>query len=241
MELAGNSSAGLIEAIASDNDLYLELIGVEFEENDDEHNLLDAKTSFTELNPGIAESFFEVFHTYIEDFGGEVDSGTHEYNESEQHLNLDPESRARFMQYIAGDEESAIRMIASVEDQQMENLSFEGLEQERPEVAGAENGTLQGLLDTNTASLGCLAWSWLEAMDDDGVQESWRCWFGVLSGLETVVGPTAFAGRAPARSGPHPGPGELSDRARPHPCQVLRGKKPRRSTTPSGERNWWRP
>src|SRR5699024_2271415 len=68
MELAGNSSAGLIEAIASDNDLYLELIGVEFEENDDEHNLLDAKTSFTELNPGIAESFFEVFHTYIEDF-----------------------------------------------------------------------------------------------------------------------------------------------------------------------------
>src|SRR5699024_6402898 len=93
----------------------------------------------------------------------------------------------------------------------------------------------------NTASLGCLAWSWLEAMDDDGVQESGRCWFGVFSGLETVVGPTAFAGRAPARSGPHPGPGELSDRARPHPCQVLRGKKPRRSTTPSGERNWWRP
>src|SRR5699024_10110510 len=71
-------------------------------------------------------------------------------------------------------------------------------------------------LKANTASLGCLAWSWLEAMDDDGVQESGRCWFGVFSGLETVVGPTAFAGRAPARSGPHPGPGELSDRARPH-------------------------
>src|SRR5699024_5483578 len=98
----------------------------------------------------------------------------------------------------------------------------------------------QCMARANTASLGCLAWSWLEAMDDDGVQESGRCWFGVFSGLETVVGPTAFAGRAPARSGPHPGPGELSDRARPHPCQVLRGKKPRRSTTPSGERNWWR-
>src|SRR5699024_10622067 len=52
-----------------------------------------------------------------------------------------------------------------------------------------------GVAAPNTASLGCLAWSWLEAMDDDGVQESGRCWFGVFSGLETVVGPTAFAGR----------------------------------------------
>lgn len=146
MELAGDSSAGLIEAIASDNDLYLDLIGVEFEEKD--NNLDKAKTSFTEKNPEIAESFFGVFHSYLEDFGGEVDSGTHEYNASEQHLNLDPESRARFMQYIAGDEESAIRMISSVEAQKMENLSFDGLDPEKPEVAGSENGTLQGLLDT---------------------------------------------------------------------------------------------
>src|SRR5699024_4501520 len=108
-------------------------------------------------------------------------------------------------------------------------------------ILARKTSLLLSTLWGNTASLGCLAWSWLEAMDDDGVQESGRCWFGVFSGLETVVGPTAFAGRAPARSGPHPGPGELSDRARPHPCQVLRGKKPRRSTTPSGERNWWRP
>src|SRR5699024_62429 len=82
---------------------------------------------------------------------------------------------------------------------------------ERPQPWGCLSASVVG----NTASLGCLAWSWLEAMDDDGVQESGRCWFGVFSGLETVVGPTAFAGRAPARSGPHPGPGELSDRARP--------------------------
>lgn len=147
-KLAGESSAGLIEAISSDNDLYLELIGVELGDGPNDHNLEEEKTSFTELNPGVAESFFGVFHTYIEDFGGEVDGGTHEYNASEQHLNLDAESRSRFMQYIAGDEDSAVRMIASVEAQQMENLSFNGLDPQTPEVAGSQNGTLQGLLDT---------------------------------------------------------------------------------------------
>src|SRR5699024_3181153 len=52
MELAGNSSACLIEAIASDNDLYLELIGVEFYEehpDDKDDNLEESKISFTEL------------------------------------------------------------------------------------------------------------------------------------------------------------------------------------------------
>src|SRR5690625_3211153 len=94
------------------------------------------------------------------------------------------------------------------------------------------------LVDPNTASLGCLGCWWLEPVDRDGVHESGRGWFGALACLEAVVGSATLAGRAPARPGPHPAPGELGHRACSHPHQVLRGKKPRRSTRPSGERNW---
>ncbi|MFD3684209.1 hypothetical protein ACFWTE_05235 [Nocardiopsis sp. NPDC058631] len=149
-ELAGESTADLIEAIAGDNELYLELIGVEMEEDEGKFvvtNNDDPKVSFTELNPGIAESFFEVFHTYIEDFGGETD-GVYEYRPGERDLNLPLEARTRFMQYIASDDDSAVRMIASVEGQQMSNLSFDNLNSDSKFTAGAENGTLQGLLDS---------------------------------------------------------------------------------------------
>ncbi|WP_152436893.1 TPR repeat region-containing protein [Nocardiopsis xinjiangensis] len=152
VHLAGNSSAGLIEAIAADNELYLDLIGIEFEEGSDNdnpaHNIDQTKTSFTENNPALAENFFEIFHTYIDDFGGEVDPGTHNYNTEEEHLNLDPESRARFMQYIAGDHDSAVNMAAAVDAQKLDNLSLGGSDPNSPEVSGSHNGTLQGLLDT---------------------------------------------------------------------------------------------
>ncbi|WP_435113656.1 hypothetical protein, partial [Nocardiopsis synnemataformans] len=150
-KLAGDSTANLIEAIAGDNELYLELIGVKMEEDEGTFiitNKDEPKVSFSEINPEIAESFFEVFHTYIDDFGGETD-GVYEYRTGEQDLNLPLEARTRFMQYIASDDASAVRMIASVEGQQMSNLSFDNINPDSPFTAGSENGTLQGLLDSS--------------------------------------------------------------------------------------------
>ncbi|MGW5880141.1 TPR repeat region-containing protein [Nocardiopsis terrae] len=148
--LAGESTSKLVEALTEDNELYLRLVGVEMEENDGvlaAVNEDEPKISFTELNPELAASFFEVYHNYIEDFGGTTD-GVYEYNTDREHLNLPVDARVKFMQYIAGDEESAVRMIAATEGHQMMNLSFDNLDPESPSTAGSENGTLQAILDS---------------------------------------------------------------------------------------------
>ncbi|WP_046471817.1 TPR repeat region-containing protein [Allosalinactinospora lopnorensis] len=152
-ELAGDAAAGLMETITSD-DMYQKLTDTGVTIGD------DTDASMGAINGRIAEGFTDIFMTYIDEFAapdgvdqlkniegdGEI-SRMSEWNSSHSDLRMDPMTRVRFLEYAAGDPDSAIRAQATstAYNDQMINRY---LTTDVGAPASAEPaGTLQGLVD----------------------------------------------------------------------------------------------
>ncbi|RNL82522.1 TPR repeat region-containing protein [Halostreptopolyspora alba] len=167
-DLAGDAAAGLLETITSD-DMYEKLTDTGATIGD------DSDASVGAVNGRIAEGFTNIFMNYIDEFAapdgmsqlenldgsGEI-SRMSEWNSSHFELRMDPVTRVRFLEYAAGDPDSAIRAQAAstaYNDQMITRY----LTTDAGVPASAEPaGTLQGLVDAAVNN---------EAMDRLGDEE----------------------------------------------------------------------
>ncbi|WP_435109085.1 hypothetical protein [Nocardiopsis synnemataformans] len=165
---AGDGFAGFMETI-TDADMHAALVntGVDVTEGDNEYS--DA--SFTQFNGELADSLADVFDAHIYSFAnGEVldgndvpNSGIGEFESDRSFVNMGPDERAMYMQLLMGNDETAGRVVNSVDAyQQIESIAF--LETGNEATAADGAGQLQALLERAL---------WLESedrSDDLGVQ-----------------------------------------------------------------------
>lgn len=149
--MAGEAMAGFVETISTDA-AYEELIntGVDVVEGDQTYK--DA--SFTHFNVELSHGMADLFDAYIFSFAEgapfsiDGDGVVHEasYRADDGIVSMDASMRATFMQYLAGNDETALRMVNSVEVYREIGLGIYFSEGDVNEVArGAAN--LDGLVD----------------------------------------------------------------------------------------------
>ncbi|MDA2803243.1 TPR repeat region-containing protein [Nocardiopsis suaedae] len=124
----------------------------------------DDPKAMGEINPELSASFGGIFESYIEDFGGpgfdqnmyakDVDPVNYPWAEDGNVLMLTPESRAKYMQLVVGDEEAGAKMFSAIESQRIAGFVdyYEG-----DSLHGDENsysGRLSSLFDAAVANHG---------------------------------------------------------------------------------------
>jgi hypothetical protein len=153
-ERAGTAFAGLMETL-TDGEMYERLTntGVHVTEGDNKYK--DAV--FTQFNTELGLGLVDVFDANIYSFSTSdvwesedvPVEGVGAFDPERGTVRLGVEERARFMHYLMGGDESAARLIQSVDVyQQIETAAF--LENGRPEDNARGLGTLQALLEEAT-------------------------------------------------------------------------------------------
>ncbi|ASU56262.1 TPR repeat region-containing protein [Nocardiopsis dassonvillei] len=148
---AGDGFAGFMETI-TEAEMHEALVntGVDVTEGDNEYS--DA--SFTQFNGELADSLADIFDAHIYSFangevlgGGDVpNSGIGEFEADRSFVNMGPDERAMYMQLLMGNDETAGRVVNSVDAyQQIESFAF--LETGNETAAARGAGQLQGLLE----------------------------------------------------------------------------------------------
>jgi len=148
---AGDAFAGFMETI-TDPEMHeaLTKTGVEVHEGDNEYS--DA--SFTQFNGELADSLADIFDAHIYSFawgdvigGNDVpNSGIGEFDPEESYVEMGPDERAMYMQLLMGDDETAGRVVNSVDAyQQIESIAF--LETGNEASTARGSAQLQGLLE----------------------------------------------------------------------------------------------
>ncbi|WP_017610726.1 TPR repeat region-containing protein [Nocardiopsis xinjiangensis] len=148
---AGDAFAGFMETI-TDSDMHEALVntGVDVHEGDNEYS--DA--SFTQVNGELADSLADIFDAHIYSFAnGEVldgenvpNSGIGEFDPEQSFVEMGPDERAMYMQLLMGDDETAGRVVNSVDAyQQVESIAF--LETGNEASTARGSAQLQGLLE----------------------------------------------------------------------------------------------
>nr|WP_218909219.1 hypothetical protein [Nocardiopsis sinuspersici] len=150
-ERAGDAFAGFMETL-TDADMHEALVntGVDVTEGDNEYS----NASFTQFNGELADSLADIFDAHIYSFAnGEVldsndvpNSGIGEFDPDKSFVNMGPDERAMYMQLLMGNDETAGRVVNSVDAyQQIESIAFLETGNEATTASGA--GQLQGLLE----------------------------------------------------------------------------------------------
>ncbi|WP_306367707.1 hypothetical protein [Nocardiopsis sp. CC223A] len=145
-ERAGIAAAGFVDLVTtSDAQDALTDTGVKVGDSKD--------ASFTEFNPELADAFAGVFETYIVSFaesdikdGGETIIGAGNYDSSTERFDIGIQERAAYMQYLMGDEDSAMRTIglaSAYEHAAIELYIGHGL----PESTAVGPATLHSLIE----------------------------------------------------------------------------------------------
>ncbi|WP_047871859.1 hypothetical protein [Nocardiopsis sp. RV163] len=148
---AGDGFAGFMETI-TDEDMHEALVntGVDVTEGDNEYS--DA--SFTQFNGELADSLADVFDAHIYSFANTdiLDlnenpvTGIGDFDPETGTLRLGAEERAMYMQLLVGNDETAGRMVNTVDVyKQLESIAF--LESGNEATAARGAGQLQGLLE----------------------------------------------------------------------------------------------
>ncbi|MFI6578088.1 hypothetical protein ACIBFB_20045 [Nocardiopsis sp. NPDC050513] len=148
---AGRGFAGFMETM-TDPDMYESLIntGVHIGEGGNDYQ----NASFTHFNTELANSLADIFDAHIYSFAtsdiwehSDVPvEGVGRYEYDIRFVRMGPEERAMYMQYLVGNDETAGRLVNSVDVyQQLEAMAF--LESGQDENTARGAGTLQGLLE----------------------------------------------------------------------------------------------
>ena len=149
---AQKAFSGFMETI-TDPEMHSALTktGVSVEEGES----LYTNASFSQYNISLANSFADIFDSHIYSFStGEVvdahgnpTTGIGEYDPDRGFVEMGSLERANFMQYLAGNDETAARLVESVDIyQQVELMAY--LEGDSPAESSARGaGSIQGLLE----------------------------------------------------------------------------------------------
>ncbi|MBB6170524.1 hypothetical protein HNR23_000584 [Nocardiopsis mwathae] len=155
-KLAGDAAASLIKVISSD-EMFDALVDTGIEVGD---GYGEGNASFTQYNSELADSLFKLFESRVDDFGMSYPDGAYEfepgvpsdyseekgYYNDQSKLRLDPRARVRFLQYLMGDEDTAVNTVGLAKAKQFEAMdSYIG---GGPEYLGARAGRLQSLVDS---------------------------------------------------------------------------------------------
>ncbi|MEU0491582.1 hypothetical protein ABZ249_20305 [Nocardiopsis sp. NPDC006139] len=194
-ERAGRAAAAFIETVTSP-ELFAAFTGVEKTEG-------GADIPMGEVNPEIALSMADLFHSYVDDFGvGTQDSGGAEFHTNASPnqfsfaqdgnvLLVDDMNRVRFMELVMGDSEAASNMYASIEGRNAIVLNDALESGEFSEETVRSGGRLSYLFD---AAFDNYAMGRYEREEDAYQQEidiKKRGW-GVVIG--SLAGPIPYAG-----------------------------------------------
>ncbi|OOC55925.1 MULTISPECIES: TPR repeat region-containing protein [Nocardiopsis] len=149
-ERAGDAFAGFMETI-TDADMHEALVntGVDVTEGDNEYS----NASFTQFNGELADSLADVFDAHIYSFAdsdvlrdNEPVTGIEDFDPDRSFVSMGPEERAMYMQLLMGNDETAGRVVNSVDVyQQIEAAAFLGNGQDEETARGG--GQLQALLE----------------------------------------------------------------------------------------------
>ncbi|WP_159944734.1 MULTISPECIES: hypothetical protein [unclassified Nocardiopsis] len=148
---AGDAFAGFMETI-TDPDMHEALTntGVDVTEGENEYS----NASFTQFNGALADSLADIFDAHIYSFAkGDVldgndqpNQGIGDFDPDRSFVNMGPDERAMYMQLLMGNDETAGRVVNSVDAyQQIESLAF--LETGNETISARGSGQLQGLLE----------------------------------------------------------------------------------------------
>ncbi len=148
---AGDAFAGFMETL-TDPDMHEALVntGVDVTEGDNEYS----NASFTQFNGELADSLADIFDAHIYSFangdvldGNDVpNSGIGDFDPDRSFVDMGPDERAMYMQLLMGNDETAGRVVNSVDAyQQIESIAY--LETGNESVAARGAGQLQGLLE----------------------------------------------------------------------------------------------
>ena len=148
---AGDGFAGFMETM-TDADLHEALVntGVDVTEGENEYS----NASFTQFNGGFADSLADVFDSHIYSFASgdiyDVENnpieGIGEFEHDNGLVQMGPQERAMYMQFLMGNDESAGRVVNSVDIyQQIESVAY--LESGDAPSSARGAGQLQALLE----------------------------------------------------------------------------------------------
>ena len=158
-EMSAEAMSGLMETITT-KDMHgaLSDTGVEL---DMEDGTTVPNASFTALNSEIADGFAHLFEVYIESFASEdgIEEGSIDFewereeggslwNESDNTIKMSPADRLIFLEYVMGDEGSAVRAHTASAAYTAAQTEYY-LETGNSETAGASSGVLSGLIDSS--------------------------------------------------------------------------------------------
>ncbi len=135
--MAGEAAASLIDSITMRDGIYEKLTDTGIEVDGDKN------ASFVAYNPEVGKGLLGIYGAYIDDFStgfsGEQKNG---FDRELDRLSVNPASRMMFMEYIAGDSDSAEGMVALTEAKKEINLDYAS-----DSTAGARPGRANGTLD----------------------------------------------------------------------------------------------
>ncbi|CAM3958617.1 hypothetical protein NOGI109294_20275 [Nocardiopsis gilva] len=156
---AGEASEGLISMITTD-EMFKSLTDTGIKTSGDDN------ATFSRVNPEICEKLANIFYSHIDDFGIESDSPRDNKfvisdDPNKDELTVDSRSRARFMQYLVANEETAENLIQAVEAKQDSTFNEYMKNGENPTDNAGNSGRLKGLLDASIINES------LERFDDD--------------------------------------------------------------------------
>ncbi|MET9709955.1 hypothetical protein ACFW3Z_18500 [Nocardiopsis alba] len=148
---AGDAFAGFMRTL-TDPDMHDALVntGVDVTEGDNEYS--DA--SFTQFNGQLADSLADIFDAHIYSFansdvlenGSNAVEGIEDFDPDNNYVRMGPEERAMYMQLLMGDDETAGRIVNSVDAyQQIEAIAY--LESGDETQSARGSAQLQGLLE----------------------------------------------------------------------------------------------
>ncbi|MFI6575642.1 hypothetical protein ACIBFB_07555 [Nocardiopsis sp. NPDC050513] len=148
---AGEAFAGFMRTI-TDADVHEALTntGVDVTEGDNEYS----NASFTQFNGELADSLADVFDAHVHSFANgdvldaddEPVTGVGDFTPGTNHVRMGAGERALFMQLLMGDDQTAGRVVNSVDVyQQIEAVAY--LESGNEATAARGAGQLQGLLE----------------------------------------------------------------------------------------------
>ncbi|KUP97069.1 TPR repeat region-containing protein [Thermobifida cellulosilytica] len=164
-QMAGEAAAGLINLLGSDA-LFQELTDTGVPVHDEATGTTRRDLTFTQYNPALADALADVFESYVGSFaleygfpagygdGGSstidlhwrLEDGESPYNPADGTIKLGVTERLRFLQYLAANEDSAVRMV-SISGTYQELMLGGHLATGNGITHGTRAATLQGLVD----------------------------------------------------------------------------------------------
>nr|WP_152448029.1 hypothetical protein [Nocardiopsis alkaliphila] len=150
-ERAGDAFVGFMETI-TDSEMHdaLTNTGVDVTEGDNDYS----NASFTQFNGALADSLGDIFDAHIYSFAngdildadGNAVEGIGDFDHDTGYVRMGPDERAQYMQLLMGNDETAGRIVNSVDAyQQIEAIAY--LESGNEATSARGSAQLQGLLE----------------------------------------------------------------------------------------------